>query len=105
MFTIDHLSQGEKAKERKDRRQPVLASGFKGGTAAREVAMIMMIMMVMMVMMIMMVMMMLDYFSSFKGGTAAREVALIMMIMVGFYIQDFLILRIHIQSALSIIWP
>ena len=72
-FIIDHLSQGEKAKERKDRRQSVLASGFKGGTAAREVAMIMMIMMVMMVMM------MLDYYLSFKGGTAAREVALIMM--------------------------
>ena len=79
-FIIDDMSQGEKAKERKDRRQSVLASGFKGGTAAREVAMIMMILMVLM---------MLDYSLSFKGGTAAREVALIMMIIVGFNIHFF----------------
>ena len=32
--------QGEKAKERKERRESALASGFKGATAVREVAMI-----------------------------------------------------------------
>lgn len=45
--------QGEKAKERKDRRQSVLASGFKGGAAVREVGkMVIRMMLITMVVMI-----------------------------------------------------
>ena len=41
-------TQGEKAKERKDRRQSVLASGLKGGPAVREVGVLMLMMLRMM---------------------------------------------------------
>ena len=58
-------TQGEKAKERKDRRQSVLASGLKGGPAVREVGVLMRRMIkVIMLMMLRMTMKLIKLMSS-----------------------------------------
>ena len=60
-------TQGEKAKERKDRRQSVLASGLKGGPAVREVGVLMSRMIkVIMLMMLRMMMKLIKLMSSMK---------------------------------------